>query len=149
MFYTYVQNNSGGRMDESDKLARYVIIEAQSPRHADGIAEDLGIYFNGVKDGRDCRCCGDRWDHADAGNPMPSKWDEPITEIGADMLLYLADGRVLRPGDAVDLPLTQEGKIQQMQELLREIYNVIDCVDADDPLQHLRERMLEAMGRKV
>lgn len=61
-FYTFRQNNSGGSFHfVENKLTHFVIIEAQSARVARAIAEDLGIYFNGCNDGRDCRCCGDRW----------------------------------------------------------------------------------------
>ncbi|MEV5407168.1 hypothetical protein AB0L20_32150, partial [Streptomyces albidoflavus] len=37
--------------------------------HANSRALGLGIYFNGCVDGRDCRCCGDRWNavHEDDG----------------------------------------------------------------------------------
>lgn len=55
MFYTYNQNNSGG----SFVGPQYVIIEADSPKEADSIAEDrAGLYFNGYGD---CSCCGNRW----------------------------------------------------------------------------------------
>ena len=25
------------------------------------LAEDIGLYFDGVEQGMDCSCCGDRW----------------------------------------------------------------------------------------
>ena len=31
------------------------------PPDANDIAQGNGIYFNGVADGIDCDCCGDRW----------------------------------------------------------------------------------------
>ena len=73
MFYTYNQNNSGGSFDYNpDKgISHYVIIEANSIDEANCIAENIGIYFNGVDDGSDCDCCGDRW------HPYPSSHDEP------------------------------------------------------------------------
>lgn len=55
-FYEYTQNNS-----VCDRL----FIEAATLDEADSIAEDLGVYFNGVYDGIDCGCCGDRWSHGD------------------------------------------------------------------------------------
>lgn len=57
-FYTYKQNNSGGRF-----IGPYaVIIEAKSTEEADSLAESkAGVYFDGCADGRDCSCCGDRW----------------------------------------------------------------------------------------
>jgi hypothetical protein len=58
-FYTYWQNNSGGVWDGP---AQNVVIEAPSAEMANDRAEKLaGIYFNGVDDGIDCECCGDRW----------------------------------------------------------------------------------------
>ena len=60
-FYEFNQNNSGGHMDYNDKLTHRVFIEAEDYRSANSIAEDLGIYFNGVDNGSDCECCGDRW----------------------------------------------------------------------------------------
>lgn len=61
MFYCYNQNNSGGSFVSNDSVAHYVFIEADSANEADDRAEDIGIYFNGVKNYRDCECCGDRW----------------------------------------------------------------------------------------
>ena len=58
MFFTYYQNNSGGR----SKGSHYVIIEARDYRDANNLAEDKAeIYFNGCAEGFDCNCCGDRW----------------------------------------------------------------------------------------
>jgi hypothetical protein len=57
-FYTYRQNNSGGRFIGP---ALYVIVEANSRNVANAIAEDNGLYFNGCETGEDCSCCGDRW----------------------------------------------------------------------------------------
>ena len=63
MFYTYSQNNSGGSfdIDAENGLAHYVIIEADSMEEANEKATSIGIYFDGVEDGMDCECCGDRW----------------------------------------------------------------------------------------
>ena len=57
MFYTYSQNNSGGRWDGPE----YIIIEAEDAEFANFLAQRKGIYFNGCYSGRDCSCCGDRW----------------------------------------------------------------------------------------
>lgn len=56
-----MQNNSGGYYQINDKVASIVIIEADSALQANEIAESLGIYFDGVSEGIDCPCCGDRW----------------------------------------------------------------------------------------
>ena len=61
MFYEFNQNNSGGWFEENDKLFARLFIEADSEREAISKAEDLGCYWNGVSQGIDCSCCGDRW----------------------------------------------------------------------------------------
>ena len=60
-FYEISQNNSGGSFITNDKLCHRLYIEANSSAEADSIAEDLGCYWNGVNEGSDCPCCGDRW----------------------------------------------------------------------------------------
>jgi hypothetical protein len=62
-FFEFDQNNSGGSFDIDDKrgIGPVVWIEATDVDGACDRAEDLGIYFNGCEDGRDCSCCGDRW----------------------------------------------------------------------------------------
>jgi hypothetical protein len=63
MFYQYNQNNSGGSftINEAKGIGPVVWIEANSGWEADKIAESKGIYFDGVEQGWDCDCCGDRW----------------------------------------------------------------------------------------
>lgn len=61
VFYTYDQNNSGGRFSLDDMVTVAVIIEANSDREADFRAEEVGIYFDSD---RDCPCCGPRWSKA-------------------------------------------------------------------------------------
>lgn len=65
MFYLYNQNNSGGVWDTDENLAHRVAIEAPSLCMANGKAQEIGIYFNGVEIGSDCECCGDRWHDPD------------------------------------------------------------------------------------
>ena len=60
-FFLYRQNNSGGHFVVDDNLSREVAIEADTEEQANDIAEGYGIYFNGVSEGIDCPCCGDRW----------------------------------------------------------------------------------------
>lgn len=62
-FYRFRQNNSGGSFDIDDEsgIGPVVWIEADNFKHANARAINLGIYFDGVKQGRDCDCCGDRW----------------------------------------------------------------------------------------
>lgn len=61
--FKFGQNNSGGNfvIDDVRGLGPNVYIEAVDHNHANSRAEDVGIYFNGCDDGRDCDCCGDRW----------------------------------------------------------------------------------------
>lgn len=61
MFYKFDQNNSGGSFDYNKNISAQVIIEAKNSKEADRKAKEIGIYFNGVEDGFDCECCGDRW----------------------------------------------------------------------------------------
>ena len=60
-FYHFPQNNSGGRFVINDEANVHVIIEAADANEANQIAQEKGIYFDGVSAGRDCECCGDRW----------------------------------------------------------------------------------------
>lgn len=63
MFYKFNQNNSFGKFDIDDVMGigPIVYVEANDANSANYRAESLGIYFNGVDDGIDCPCCGDRW----------------------------------------------------------------------------------------
>ena len=58
----FVQNNSGGSFhyDADAGIGVNVAFEANSEEGAFERAKDV-IYFNGVLEGRDCPCCGDRW----------------------------------------------------------------------------------------
>lgn len=63
MFYEYRQNNSGGGFvfAKTSGISVYVIVEANSLDEANERAEGIGLYFDGVDNGHDCSCCGDRW----------------------------------------------------------------------------------------
>ena len=58
-FYEFRQNNSGGSFDTD--MPRCLWIEASSEEEACAIAEEHGVYFDGIDKGIDCECCGDRW----------------------------------------------------------------------------------------
>lgn len=60
-FYEFNQNNTGGSFVVDDKLCHKIIIEANSEKEAIAKAEVLGCYWDGVSEGYDCPCCGDRW----------------------------------------------------------------------------------------
>lgn len=60
-FYDLSQNNSGGSFDVNETLCHRLFIEADTYEEAVSKAESLGCYWNGVDEGQDCPCCGDRW----------------------------------------------------------------------------------------
>lgn len=84
-FYTYRQNNSGGRWDGP----LYVSVEADSEQEAEEIAQENGVYFDGCRDGRDCSCCGDRWYRMPEENDFPGYYEEPLDEFCSDKSQYL------------------------------------------------------------
>lgn len=87
MFYTYRQNNSGGSFTGP---ALYVIVEAKNQNYADFIAEnELGVYFNGIEQGLDCDCCGDRWDSSwDGGKEVPSIYSSSLAKYKKEAKSY-------------------------------------------------------------
>lgn len=70
-----------------------VYIEAENAEEANEKALQIGIYFNGVEDGIDCPCCGDRWypvSERDAVENMPKDeyhfgWCDYVIFYGKDM----------------------------------------------------------------
>jgi len=98
-FYTFKQNNSGGSFDVDENVCHAVIIEALNMEHACARAENIGIYFNGVEDGMDCSCCGDRWSVPwDEGSDTPMIYGEPASEYKSSwttpsVIIHYADGR--------------------------------------------------------
>lgn len=93
-YYTFTQNNSGGRFRGP---AHYVIIKATSAKQANSIAEENGLYFDGCDTGQDCNCCGDRWYRAYSekdATDVPMIYGEPaenfkdyFTKEEADILI--------------------------------------------------------------
>jgi hypothetical protein len=81
-FFTFSQNNSGG----VDIGPRYIIIQARNADWANDLALDHGIYFDGVRRGYDCDCCGDRWSRADEGDAtdVPEIWGDPAADWDGD-----------------------------------------------------------------
>lgn len=79
-FYCYDQNNSGGSFDFDKNLSCSVIVEAANADEANSKAKDIGIYFNGSDNDRDCSCCGDRWNSVDEYNAklQPCRDDTPV-----------------------------------------------------------------------
>lgn len=94
-FYTFVQNNSGGVFADP---AHYVIVEADSADEANIRAQDLGIYFDGISEGHDCECCGDRWHEVTSAyaEEKPMVYNNTAQEAascGDNILIVYADGR--------------------------------------------------------
>lgn len=92
MFYTLVQNNSGGYFIVNDNVSEFVIIEANSVveaiKRAKNITRDYMSY---------CSCCGERWEYdfeINDGFPKPSIWDEPIKEGDGGIRIHYLDGRI-------------------------------------------------------
>lgn len=119
-WYEFRQNNSGGSFIMDEDLTVYVLIQAASTDEANTKAQDIGIYFDGCSDGRDCDCCGDRWyeagdakdsfttyewrnkyaptEHANVRDYAQAVSDEDMwAEKGKpSVILYYADGTVER-----------------------------------------------------
>ena len=56
--FQFRQSNSGGQFIGP----KFVVVKADDADQANQIAQDQGpVYFDGVADGIDCDCCGDRW----------------------------------------------------------------------------------------
>lgn len=90
MFYEFSQNNSGGRFTEDDFLCHKVVIEASDKNEAIDKAKDMGVYFNGVDDGIDCPCCGDRWSEPDEVT-FPKTYNEIVYKTPKKYYQMIAD----------------------------------------------------------
>jgi hypothetical protein len=99
-FFRFEQNNSGGAYDITDMVHETVIIEADNAEQANERAKSIGIYFDGVADGRDCDCCGNRWYPMinRNGTFVPYTDDDlklgPYQNPGVFAIVHYADGRI-------------------------------------------------------
>lgn len=109
-FYTFLQNNTYGSWsyDPNAGIGPVVIIQASDADAANEIADVIGIYFDGCSEGRDCKCCGDRWymvGESD-GSATPEVFGEPALEykslyrhdphkVGHLGFIHYADGRIV------------------------------------------------------
>lgn len=93
MFYTFIQNNTDGEFIRDDSVSNFVIIEAESAKDANIFAEGIGIYFSGVKSGKDRGYCGDRWVkvHENDGTDTPQIFGKKPQDIEDH---YLNNGSV-------------------------------------------------------
>jgi hypothetical protein len=81
-YYHFRQNNTGGYY--APDTTHHIIIKADTADEANRIAvERTPIYFDGVANGLDCQCCGDRW---------YAQWDDD--EGASEPLIY---GRTIHP----------------------------------------------------
>jgi hypothetical protein len=86
--YRYHQNNSGGLhvdMPNIHPVHGFVdgwdlYVYAETMMEADTTAQEHGIYFDGVREGTDCSCCGDRW-HATWGEESEEAAQSMVPEI--------------------------------------------------------------------
>lgn len=85
-YFRFRQNNSGGAFDGTP----LVFVQADNAADANAIAQQNGIYFNGVADGVDCDCCGDRWYpvHDDDAQDQPS-YGLTVYSDGDDYMDYI------------------------------------------------------------
>ena len=111
MFYHFSQNNSGGRfrVDHGRGLSHHVVVEGTDVRDITRRAEDIGLYWDGCRDDRDCSCCGDRWYRPASYSTLddtPSIYGEDVTagvyvsdtkwiDDGPEGYVHYMDGRVV------------------------------------------------------
>ncbi len=87
-WFTFYQNNSGGKFRVDNDVDTVVIIQANNGDEANELAELIGIYFNGVDQEMDCPCCGDRWStisSSDKGDDIPTHYGEPVSYCNDSM----------------------------------------------------------------
>ena len=101
MFYLFVQNNSGGvwDIDAEAGIGINVAFEANSEKEAIEYAKDV-IYFNGVEDGRDCPCCGDRWSaytwaKAETIEELNKHKYDGLSDDDSTMYVHMLDGTIV------------------------------------------------------
>jgi hypothetical protein len=84
-FFEFRQNNTGGsfEFDADAGISVHVIIEADSGEDANRRAKLIGLYFDGVDEGQDCPCCGDRWYGAwsSEGTDTPMIYRTPVQDV--------------------------------------------------------------------
>lgn len=104
--FEFSQNNSYGRFDINENVSGVVFIEAYSHDHANALAEDIGLYFNGCDTGRDCDCCGDRWHPVEQNDGITiEEFNKNIHKQYYDFRIHMINGTILSSGG------TNEGEI--------------------------------------
>ena len=100
-FYTFRQNNTGGVYDSTADVDEVVVIEADTADEANDIVCSVGAYFNGVKTGDDCDCCGDRWAPVEEedGEVVPTLYSRPLGKFvpkrssGCNVVIHYQNGK--------------------------------------------------------
>ena len=102
-WFEFNQNNSGGSFIVNDKVCHRLFIEAKSFDDAVEKAEELGCYWDGVINGVDCPCCGDRWscwddEPIDLKNNSIEEYAQVLADkyglTTPDIRIYYDDGKV-------------------------------------------------------
>lgn len=101
-FYKFQQNNTFGRWQIVEGVLGYAVyVQAYTAASANEIAQELGIYFDGCDNNRDCSCCGDRWSRADEGegSEVPLMYGKPLEKqrnlFDLPIYVHYRDGRVV------------------------------------------------------
>ena len=96
MFYTFMQNNSGGYYLRDENVEEVVIIEANDAEEAARklweIVEDDYL--------ESCECCGDRWnvlsEYHDGEYETPKIFGDDSRETTYSHIIYYANGAKVR-----------------------------------------------------
>lgn len=94
MFYTIVQNNSGGLIIRNKDVSDAVCVEANSIEQAKGLLMSITANHRHY-----CPCCSPRWEFdldEDDECDVPHIWGEPLDEIddfNGDVIIHFLDGR--------------------------------------------------------
>ena len=80
-WFRFSQNNSGGYFLVNEEVAEDVYVQAKNAEHA---ADRAAVIFFPYREF--CECCGERWPTTawEGGFDVPTKYDEPASEIVAD-----------------------------------------------------------------
>lgn len=109
MFFEFDQNNSGGVFRVDDRVCHRLFIEADSRAEAIEKAEDLGCYWDGVDNGLDCPCCGDRW-----SLPYSFIGDDQLSSYGVSALSIADWRRKYGRYAIVKPPYKEQGRIYSL-----------------------------------
>lgn len=87
MFYTFMQNNSGGYWMTDDNVDQVVIVEAETESDAHEIFDEISENYQDY-----CECCGTRWSSFPEAAETPQIFGEAPESSSWDSIIYYADG---------------------------------------------------------